>query len=346
MAALTIEGIEVNDVTLSAPDITQLTSSSIDGTGVFDLLMKAGKLHLQEEYNNDRITGQEYTTVYIGMMTAVLQQSIAYLVQHQNQEKVIAEIGLLRQKTATELAQTDDTLPVGLGFNGDSAVEGLIKSKKDLDALQADLATSQIEKSDREVALLGQKIITELGQTDTNISTAAQEYALNDSTDILGKVKAEYDRTTNEASLVLQKLVTEVSNTSDTKPQTLGEMSSTTVIAGLAGSQKEKTDAEVTLLAQKANTELAQTDSLVKTGTPYLNTSTSVTGIVQKQKDLFQAQTDGFARDAEQKAAKLVLDTWSVSETMGDGTGANATNHLQDADVGALVTILKAGVGA
>jgi len=101
----------------SPPPVEKLTSVSVNGTGAFDVLMRATKLHLTEEYEGGRITGNEYATVYLGALAAVLQTSIQFLLNEQQAHQIVAEVGLLRQKTVTELAQTDDNIPVGLGFN-------------------------------------------------------------------------------------------------------------------------------------------------------------------------------------------------------------------------------------
>lgn len=330
---------------LAAPDVTRLTTRAIEGTGVFDVLMATTKLHLLEEYNAGRITGQEYTTVYLGALTAVLQQSVAFLLNHQQEEKIIAEIALLRQKTVTELTQTDDTIPIGLGFNGDTVVEGLVASQKALNTLQADLVTSQVEKEDAEKDLLGQKIVSELAQTCDNLAQASTAgYGFNDAAIIEGLIKAQQDRTVAEVDLMNQKLVTEVAQTSNTKPIALGQMSTTTAITGLALSQKEKIEAEVILLSQKSITELAQTCDAIPTGTPALNDSLGVEGVVDKQKTLLTRQSDGFLRDAEQKATKMMIDAWSVNASVNEAT-ANSTNKLDDTNLGAMVTKLKTGIG-
>ena len=110
------QGKGVDAHILEAP-IKKLTTERLDGSGVFDVLMRATKVHLAEEYDNSRITGNEYATVYLGALTAVLQTSIQYMLQEHQIRKLHAEIGLVRQQTITELAQTDDNLPQGLGFN-------------------------------------------------------------------------------------------------------------------------------------------------------------------------------------------------------------------------------------
>lgn len=109
-------GIGKDTGLLSTP-IEKLTTIAVDGTGAFDVLMRATKLHLVEEFEAGRITGNEYTTVYLGALSAVLQTSIQFLLNEQQAHQIVAEVGLIRQKTVTELAQTDDSIPVGLGFN-------------------------------------------------------------------------------------------------------------------------------------------------------------------------------------------------------------------------------------
>ena len=101
---------------LSTP-LEKLTTEVINGTGAFDVLMRAAKGHMVEEYDAGRITGADYTQVYLGALSAVLQTSIQFLLNEQQAQKINADIGLVRQQTVTELAQTDDNIPVGLGFN-------------------------------------------------------------------------------------------------------------------------------------------------------------------------------------------------------------------------------------
>jgi hypothetical protein len=109
-------GIGKDTGLLSTP-LEKLTTVSLEGAGAFDVLMRATKLHLTEEYDAGRITGNEYATVYLGAVSAVLQTSIQFLLNEQQAHQIVAEVGLIRQKTVTELAETDDNLPIGLGFN-------------------------------------------------------------------------------------------------------------------------------------------------------------------------------------------------------------------------------------
>ena len=46
--------------------LADLTTSLVDGEGVFDVLMRANKAHLEQEFIKGRIKGPEYAQVYLG----------------------------------------------------------------------------------------------------------------------------------------------------------------------------------------------------------------------------------------------------------------------------------------
>jgi hypothetical protein len=99
-----------------------------------------------------------------------------------------------------------------------------------------------------------------------------------------------------------------------------------------------RTTAEVALLDQKTKTEKAQImDDLSYSGT-------LINGLVGKQKDLQTQQANGFIRDAEQKALKIILDTWSVSKSVV-GTSLPAPEGALNDDISDMITKLRAGIG-
>lgn len=99
--------------------ITDITTGAVDGDGVFDKLMAAGEAHLRQEYDRNRITGKEYSTVYLGMMQSAMSSAIQYL-------SASKQADLLAQKKITEVTQTED------------AIGGISKSKQDLLVAQTD----------------------------------------------------------------------------------------------------------------------------------------------------------------------------------------------------------------
>ena len=101
--------------------------------------------------------------------------------------------------------------------------------------------------------------------------------------------------------------------------------------------QKLKTASEVALLDQKIATEKAQTVDTVN-GLP-------VTGVIGKQKQLYTAQTDGFARDAEQKATKILLDANTTVFSINENPDY-LTSSLTGLQLNPVLNKLKQGIGA
>lgn len=93
--------------------------------------------------------------------------------------------------------------------------------------------------------------------------------------------------------------------------------------------------AQAKLYTQKVVTEEAQTKgSVVEEGS-----------VISLNNKVLQAQAEGYKRDAEQKAAKLFLDTWIASYSDGDRE-ASASNGLYDPNIGKVINKLLSGIGA
>lgn len=82
-----------------------------------------------------------------------------------------------------------------------------------------------------------------------------------------------------------------------------------------------KSGAEKGILDQKLITEEAQTKDVTSQGT--------VAGMVGTQKALYAKQTDGFDRDAEQKATRIITDTWglAISSDISEDAFPSAVNQ-------------------
>jgi len=233
--------------TLTVADLTQ---STLSGTGVFDVLMRANKAHLDSEFDKIRIKGSEYATVYLGSLQAVMQTAIQFLLQR---EKISLENQILEQQLV--IAQ--------LSVEKMAAEVLLITQQKDNLVLQA------VNIPKEGLVLDGQKC----------------------------KLDAEFD---------------------------------------LLQSQNLKSMTENALLAQKVVTEKAQTTAL----------GVDADSVVGRQKELYMAQKEGFSRDAEQKAAGIMVGTWNARRMTDEATIAGATNQLDDATIGRSIAKLMAGVGA
>lgn len=101
-------------------------------------------------------------------------------------------------------------------------------------------------------------------------------------------------------------------------------------------SQNLQVIAQTSLVNQKVATEKAQTSGV----------AIEPESVIGKQIALYTAQAEGFKRDSEQKAAKIMIDSWNVRRTTDVGTVADGTNQLSDPNVGRTVNKMLAGVGA
>jgi len=190
---------------------------------------------------------------------------------------------------------------------------------------------------------LNQIINRDLGQIDSHAkitadianSTAQTE---DNTRKIDAEIVAQLARTGNETSKTTAEIVAMQAATVNDNTRTVNDTTrannDTNRAIGELASLSSKTDAEVGLLNQKRETELAQVSDLVATGT--------VAGVIGKQKNLFQKQTDGFDRDAEQKLAKIMVDTWSVRQTT-DGALANPAG-IDDAAIATVMAKAKQGI--
>lgn len=164
--------------------INEFTESKVDGMGVFDLLMKANRAHLEEEFNKSRIRGPEYATVYLGMLESTMQNALAFFIQQRKLgleaellkiQKEIAQVELEKVRVELEIAQLNaEKIPAEIA---------VLKAQKcKLDA-EYDVLVGQKLKVVAETSLLNQKVNTEKAQTMGSVT---------DPDSVIGKQKILY----------------------------------------------------------------------------------------------------------------------------------------------------------
>jgi len=248
--------------TITPITVDSLTTAALDGTGVFDVLMRANKAHLEAEFTKNRIKGSEYATVYLGSLESVLSGSLKFLLE--------------RDKVALE-------------------AEVLV--------VQLKIAEVQLLKANVELLILQQ----------TNLL----------------KIPAEIAKLNAETALIIQQklnAITEEKVLEATKCKLQAEFD-------LIKENTLKTAQEKALLLQKVATEKAQV----------LGLGVDADSVIGKQKSLYAAQTSGFSRDAEQKAAKIIIDAWSVTKTASPTVPPPPS--LDDSSINILMGKLVTGLG-
>ena len=268
---------------MTALVVSDLTKTTLDGDGVFDVLMRANKAHLDAEYTKNRIKGPEYSTVYLGSLETVMRTALEFLLQRQ---RIDLEAQLMTQQILVAQAEV-----------AKMNAEVLIAQKKiELAQAELEIATAKLVNIPKEGVMLDKQALHVAQQTLNLVSeelNIPKQGKVLDATEC--KLKAEYD------VLLLQKA---------------------------------KTTTETALLTQKVATEKAQ---ITQAGV-------DDNSVVGRQKSLYLAQTNGIARDAEQKAADLMIKTWMTRRTTNDTEEVTGTN-LDNPSIGTVVAKMKSGIG-
>lgn len=162
-----------NNATLS-------TANLVTGDGVFDDLMETAQLHLDAQFNLNRINATDYAKVYLGLIQSVLTASVGYAL---GVEKGNAESTLLFQKEVTEFAQTGQstkTAPTSGSILGAQALLTAEQAKgfkwnADQKYLKTILDAWAINISTAGVAATGVDAIKETGVASVNVKIANAE---------------------------------------------------------------------------------------------------------------------------------------------------------------------------
>lgn len=293
-------------------EVEELTQATVSGNGVFDVLMRAVKEHIEQEHKLGRIRGPEYATVYLGALENTMNTALQFLLQ---QQRAALEAEQIKAQTLLIQAQIAKT----------EVEKDLLTAQLPKIAAEVALAEKEVEKIDAEIVLLGlqgPKITKEIEALTTEILKTEAEITL------LGLQEPKIEAETELIEAQILKVGSDKLLTDQQKANLTAE-------ALNIPKQGQRLDAEKELLVQKKLTETAQTNG----------TGVTVDSVIGRQNALYQAQTEGFERDAEQKAAKIMIDTWSVRRTSDEGVPADTTNKLDDATIGKAVTSLLTGIG-
>jgi hypothetical protein len=304
-----------------------LTEKKIGGTGSFDVLMDGFKVHLKQEYEAGRITGEQYTKAYIELTTAAMGNAVQYLlardqsywaaIQAQQQARLVevqvvsARVNLETAKVQLSLAQFQAltaqadyaltklklaTEAVNYGIQ-EYQLSDILPSQKAQLLAQTEMVTAQIANVEEET----------LGVTKKNL-LIQEQIALAELEGL--KLTEETTTLTAQRTNLLPKQILQVeAQTAQVEAQTLNVTAQT---EDLIPSQIAQGQAQVDLLFEQRQAARAQTSETRSDGNP-------VEGMLAKQKLLYGQQITSYQRDAEVKAAKMFVDAWITQKTLDEG---------------------------
>jgi len=282
--------------------ITEITQGTLTGTGVFDKLMASVTAHLDDQYSKGRITGAEYATVYLGAVQSAMQQSVSFVLGEQQAELALTQLNdtlITSSKQREEISQRIVLVDTQVS----EQLDGTLRANTQLtDTLTTSL--KQREQLDNQIDLIHVQMAEAVdGTTRANVQLQ----------DGLTTAVKQRDQITSAVALSAAQVAETTAGTTRTDLQSAQDLL-------LKSQQILKTSSEKAMLDKKALTEVQQAV------------------LVTKQQDLYVAQKNGFAKDAEQKAAKLVSELWQISK----GTDPNGhTLPISNTQIG---TTLKNAV--
>ena len=209
---------------------SELTTTTLDGTGTFDVLMRGFKAHLKEEYNQSRITGAEYTKAYTALVESAMAQGVQFLLGKDASfwQAMSAQIQAITAKLQLETARVRHTTAQLEALNQE-ATFALTKMRLANENMQY-----CIGKFNHEQMLPAQK-------TGQDIANRTAVYNL-DMIMPLQKVGLEHSNSTalfNLQAMLPQQHELLVEQTEVQRAQTLDTRSDGITVVGAVGKQKD-----------------------------------------------------------------------------------------------------------
>ena len=373
---MTTENVSLKLAQLEQPlNVTELTTAEIAGTGVFDVLMQSVKNHVQEEHAKSRITGKEYATVYLEALQSTMAQSIEYLLRaktlgfeldnlgkqgvlldHQA-EIAIKDAQLKFAQIAQTQAQTELTEQQTKSAEAEAhkiPVEiSLLRSNLELASVEKDLRIAQVglAETEKDIAVynLANKTPVEVELLQAQTDNAQSQIALTEAQVIkiteenkvipynIERIQAEIANMTRQSDILEKELEIKISSLALQDKQLLladAELEVRKLELEVKRAEVESAQAQAQLYAAKVLTENAQTMDAAHPNS-----------VLGSNIAVLRAQAAGYARDAEQKAAKILVDAWNVQRNTDEGITANANNLLYDTSIGKAVSAMLRGAG-
>ncbi len=376
-----------------ALDIGDLTDTTVGGVGVFDRMLTTMKAHLQIEYELGRITGSDYSNVFLGAYQTTLQQAASFLLEKEKQAYELDKLNSDRDLVLAQIRQTDEqTLLIRVQTqNAELEASKIAQEIQQLGSAigyteaQTQMLTVQTEYEQfkntyiqpQELAQITQQVanLTSQGKLieSQNLQTIKQTEVLG--YDLINKAPIEvanltkqglqfeaqtaltteqtstvvYDRTfkspvelanlTKQGNIMDQQILVQQQEVLVKQKEVelaTAKLANDTKTLDLLIAQIAAQQSQSALYAQKVITEKAQVD----------NSVVGANSSIDQQNKLLSAQREGYARDAEQKAAKLMIDTWNVRRNDDSATAPiNFINLLDDKNVGIAVQAMFTGMG-
>lgn len=319
--------------------IAELTEGILTGNGIFDVLAKAVKAQLNEEYDAERIRGTDYANAVTQSLGNVLAQAVQYST---SKLKLDAELALINAQTAKVTAES--MLAVKQGKLLDKEI---CKAEAEIARINIEttyLVPEQVKALRKQTTLT--EVNTEIAGKDAKIKQFQLDKILPVEAENLVKqglsltaqvaiAEKEIEVKQNQIELGIKELAIKEAQIAIAEKELLIKDEQLLItkyeLSTKLPAEVNLTTAQEDLYTQKTVTEKAQVDKTV----------IGVGSVIDNNNKLIVEQSKVYLRNAQQNAAKMLVDTWVVRHSADpEGNLENAANKLQDADIGASISNL------
>ena len=302
-------------------DISNLTHATIDGNGVFDVLMRTVNAHPQKEWTANRLKGTEYSTVYLGALESTMNTSLQFLLA---KDKLNAELAILEQQLVNLKVEEINATKQGLLL--DKQLDDLVAATALKTQQKANLVDELLTNAQQRSNLVTEQARIAAQTAQINAETlnvpkqgllidAQKDTQLQQKLNLADELLTAAQQRTNLSS-ENQAIIAKTANTAQQTANLLAEAANIPIQGTVYASTRIKIDAEKALLIDKLTTEASQ-------------------------RTVLAAQASGYRRDAEQKAAEIMTRAFAaIATTTGMDSAAASGYGISQGNVAAAVSKL------
>ena len=123
--------IDIADFSNGQIDNTNSQEPKWEGTGIFDIIIKAANENIKIQNQTSRITGAEYAEVYLGTMQTAISEAMKFLLQNGTLDKEIE----LKQAQIAKINAERDLVNAQLAILGEQQAKDLLVKQANIDLL-------------------------------------------------------------------------------------------------------------------------------------------------------------------------------------------------------------------
>ena len=151
-------GINFEDFSNGSRNDTDANNPVWEGDGVFDKLMMAVNGNISIQYETGRLTGSEYSNVYLGSMQSVIAESMKFILNKKSVEKQLESQDVQIAISEVQLAENSEKW-----------------------AIQKKVLENQLAMSDIDVGYKEKNLLVDLEMREKQVESANADISFNES---------------------------------------------------------------------------------------------------------------------------------------------------------------------